>query len=121
VACFPANGFGLQDMIGNVWEWTRSLWGRNLAKPDFAYPYRADDPEREDLNAGDDVVRVLRGGSWGIQPHLARCSFRGGALPGSGYYNVGFRVVLRSAPVPGPRVASNGAARPRSSIRSPIS
>ena len=47
--------YGCADMAGNVWEWTSSL------KKD--YPYRAGDG-RENLEAGDDVHRVLRGGSW---------------------------------------------------------
>jgi formylglycine-generating enzyme required for sulfatase activity len=43
-------------MAGNVWEWTRSLY--------LDYPYDPADPKREDLMAGDDVSRVVRGGSW---------------------------------------------------------
>jgi formylglycine-generating enzyme required for sulfatase activity len=59
VGCFAANGFGLFDMVGNVWEWTRSLY--------LDYPYDPADPKREDLMAGDDVSRVVRGGSWFVR------------------------------------------------------
>ena len=55
--------YGCADMAGNVWEWTRSLWGKYFSKPTFGYPYQAEDG-REDLNAGDDVWRVVRGGAW---------------------------------------------------------
>jgi formylglycine-generating enzyme required for sulfatase activity len=87
VGCFPANGFGLYDMLGNVWEWTRSLH-----KP---YPYRADDG-REHLGAGDDAQRVIRGGSFYFDFGDARCAGRFNGFPISRFYFIGFRVVLRS-------------------------
>ncbi|MGH8077551.1 MAG: formylglycine-generating enzyme family protein, partial [Lysobacter sp.] len=88
VGCFPVNGFGLHDMIGNVWEWTRSLY--------LAYPYKPDDGKREDLDAGNDVLRVVRGGSWDYLRDLARCAYRGGLRPDLRYVVIGFRVVVRS-------------------------
>lgn len=33
VRSFPANGYGLYDMIGNVWEWTQDWWGEHSAAP----------------------------------------------------------------------------------------
>ncbi len=99
VGCFPANGFGLHDMIGNVWEWARSLWGTDWQKTDFGYPYDPKDVKREALDAGDDVLRVVRGGSWYYPQDDARCAFRRRLPPGSRYDGLGFRVVLRPPPV----------------------
>ena len=83
--------FGCADMAGNVWEWTRSL-------EDFKYPYVAGDG-RENLQAGEDMRRVVRGGSWGDDQDGARAAFRSN-LPSSfrGYF-LGLRVVVGSAPV----------------------
>ncbi len=65
VGCFPAGAgpYGVLDMSGNVWEWTRSLWGKKAETPDFKYPYVSADG-RENLNAPNDVLRVVRGGSF---------------------------------------------------------
>jgi Sulfatase-modifying factor enzyme 1/NACHT domain len=94
VGCFPANGFGLNDMLGNVWEWTRSLWGTDLP-----YPYDPNDRRRENLTARDEVGRVVRGGSWLYPLVSVRCASRSGSPPDGHYGNLGFRVVLRSAPI----------------------
>jgi formylglycine-generating enzyme required for sulfatase activity len=83
---------GAHDLAGNVWEWTRSLWGRDWQKAEFNYPYKPGDG-RESLEAPGDVLRVLRGGSWGYVAYSARCAYRFGNVPGNRYRNVGFRVV----------------------------
>jgi len=89
--------YGCADMAGNVWEWTRSLWGEDLRKPDFKYPY---DPEdgRENLETGRDVRRVLRGGAFLDEDRRVRCAARLRLDPNRRYGDFGFRVVAARAP-----------------------
>ncbi len=95
VGCFPlgASPYGLLDMSGNVWEWTRTLWGKDWQEPDFKYPYRFDDG-RENFKADNNISRVLRGGSFNLTLDYARCAFRDGSYPLNGDGGCGFRVVV---------------------------
>ena len=85
--------FGVEEMSGNVWEWTRSLWGSDGARPDYGYPYARRDG-REDKQAGDTVARVLRGGAFYRKRKFARCAARGRYLPRPRHGGIGFRLVL---------------------------
>jgi formylglycine-generating enzyme required for sulfatase activity len=80
-----ASPYGLLDMAGNVWEWTSSVYQ--------VYPYDPGDG-REDLNADDDVRRVLRGGASVNLAWRVRSAFRGSDLPEFFFYDRGFRVAL---------------------------
>lgn len=78
-----ASPYGVLDLCGNVWEWTRSLYRE--------YPYKADDG-REDLSLRGD--RVLRGGAYGDFGDRLRCAFRLRYHPYDWYNHLGFRVMV---------------------------
>ncbi|MEI7869538.1 MAG: SUMF1/EgtB/PvdO family nonheme iron enzyme [Candidatus Methylumidiphilus sp.] len=89
VGCFPAgiSPFGVEDLSGNVWEWTRSLWG------DYPYPKPGEQrQQREDLKA--EGRRVLRGGAFIFNHEDVRCASRINLDPDYRYNSSGFRVVV---------------------------
>ncbi len=83
------NGYGLYDMIGNVWEWQSSPWRDK----------RSELPANglEAAPAGVSVSRSVRGASFGDFGDGLRLADRGWIAPGVRYGNVGFRVVARIA------------------------
>lgn len=83
--------FGLFDMSGNVWEWTISLWGENWEEPEFKYPYDPDDG-REGMTAGDNILRILRGGSYLSVKRYVRSTSRLGYIPNCRYRDFSVRV-----------------------------
>ncbi|MCB0262844.1 MAG: SUMF1/EgtB/PvdO family nonheme iron enzyme [Calditrichaeota bacterium] len=94
VGCF-ADGicpYGCEEMSGNSWEWTISLWGKK-DEPYYKYPYQPDDG-RENMDASRDVARVVRGGSFDDDPYHVRCSIRGRGYPGYRGLILGFRLSL---------------------------
>ena len=96
VGCFPGgvSPHGVEEMSGNVFEWTRSLWRLEPDKPIFRYPYDSHDG-RERLQAVDDVPRVVRGGAFWGAPRRARCAYSGYVGARDVHFGFGFRVVVR--------------------------
>jgi len=79
-----ANGYGLYDMFGNVWEWTEDWYHSDYnGAPATGYP---------GWTSPADTVRVLRGaGFLSLESYLSS-SFRGVGDPGGGS-EIGFRCV----------------------------
>ncbi|CAN7373466.1 formylglycine-generating enzyme family protein [Phenylobacterium sp. LjRoot219] len=106
VGAFPANGYGLSDMIGNVWEWTQDWWStsakaaspccapRNPRGGDQADSYAPDCP------GGDIPRKVLKGGSHLCAPSYCR-RYRPAARHAqpidTSTSHIGFRCVVRPA------------------------
>jgi formylglycine-generating enzyme required for sulfatase activity len=76
-------------MSGNVWEWTRSLWG------DYPYPAVGDSLKaRESLVAAQVDLRVRRGGSFDDDARGARTVFRLMPYPNYRLRKGGLRIVV---------------------------
>ena len=87
VGQFPPNAFALYDMHGNVWEWCQDPWNRNYNKAP------TDGSPRVNYNYTESRERVLRGGSWTLNPEYLRSAKRFKLLDYGSYgHYVGFRV-----------------------------
>ncbi|MGK7954359.1 MAG: formylglycine-generating enzyme family protein [Crocosphaera sp.] len=95
-----ANAFGLYDMHGNVWEWCEDDYHKNyeVAPNDGSAWIETQDsnPDNQSYsqeNEDNKPNKVIRGGSWSLQPYFCRCAVRGFNDPRGSFNNVGFRVV----------------------------
>jgi len=112
VKAFPPNGYGLYDMIGNVWEWTDDFWSErhpDEAAKNCCVPLNPrGGPAEESFDPRQPQIRiprrVLKGGSHLCAPNYCR-RYRPAARHAepidTSTSHVGFRCVLRTAS-PGP-------------------
>ncbi len=84
VGSFSANGFGLHDVHGNVWEWVEDCWHDDYEG--------APSDGRAWATGGDCDRRVLRGGSWLNIPRLLRSAYRFRNAAGNRSDLIGFRI-----------------------------
>jgi formylglycine-generating enzyme required for sulfatase activity len=81
-----ANGWGLYDMHGNVWEWCENFWS------DRYPPGRQQNPK----GPSGGSYRVLRGGCWDLNARKCRSAYRIRYVPDDRDFNAGFRFLLQA-------------------------
>ena len=109
VGWYPANGYGLHDLIGNVWEWTVDFFAlHDLAGPNCCVPRnpRVDSPEGSYAlgQPGETIPRrVIKGGSHLCAPNYClryRPAARQGETVETSTAHIGFRCVARAQETP---------------------
>uniref|UniRef100_A0A4W4FBR9 Sulfatase-modifying factor enzyme-like domain-containing protein n=2 Tax=Electrophorus electricus TaxID=8005 RepID=A0A4W4FBR9_ELEEL len=84
VKSFPANKFGLYDMVGNAWEWTADWWNVHHTR----------DQQRNPKGPETGTEKVKKGGSYMCHKSYCyryRCAARSQNTPDSSASNLGFR------------------------------
>lgn len=95
VDAYPAqNDYGCFDFVGNVRQWTCSLWGPNFLVPDAKYSYPWKNDRRNDVEVNSQIRRIVRGSSFKAEKSDLRCTVRKGELPEAWVAGVGFRVIM---------------------------
>ena len=116
VGRFPANGYGLLDMIGNVWEWTRDWYQAHArARPRLLH---ADNPRGGDreqsVDPGDAAAiprKVMKGGSHLCAPNYCRRyrpAARMAQAVDTSTSHLGFRCVVRPGEEPAGGCSGSG-------------
>jgi formylglycine-generating enzyme required for sulfatase activity len=94
VGSFDENGFGLVDVVGNVWEWVSDWFDEE------AYRLRPSNQPTVDPEVFVNKMdrKVVRGGSWDSIPQEIRLSLRGYQVPAAGIRDFGFRCLIDEIP-----------------------
>jgi formylglycine-generating enzyme required for sulfatase activity len=88
VGSFGANGYGLYDMVGNVWEWCNDWYGSD---------YYSSSASTNPRGPSWSEFRSRRGGAWYLGAYRCRVVWRYWGRPGliDGYRSTGFRLARR--------------------------
>ena len=95
VGQYPANGYGLYDVVGNVYEWCLDRWDRNYYTRSPGNNPISGESINATVNNFTDIrsSRILRGGSCVSTPQNVRVAYRSRNTPRYTCYSIGFRCV----------------------------